>query len=149
MNQKTFSAKPADVERSWHIIDAKDQIVGKVAVEAARLLRGKHKPIFTPHIDTGDFVVIINADKVALGGSKATDKLDYRHSNYPGGLSSKPYGELRAENPRRLIEKAVGGMLPHTTLGRQQLTKLKVYAGPEHPHSAQKPSPYEITQVAQ
>jgi large subunit ribosomal protein L13 len=146
---RTYTPKPGEIERDWYVIDAQDVVLGRLASQAARLLRGKHKPSFAPHIDVGDFVVIINADKVALGGSKATDKLDYRHSNYPGGLSSKPYGELRAENPRRLIEKAVGGMLPHNTLGRQQLTKLKVYAGPEHPHSAQKPSPYEITQVAQ
>ena len=146
---RTYTPKPGEIERDWYVIDAQDVVLGRLASQAAKLLRGKHKPSFAPHIDTGDFVVIINADNVALGGSKATDKLDYRHSNYPGGLSSTSYGELREETPRRLIEKAVGGMLPHNTLGRQQLTKLKVYAGPDHPHSAQKPSPYEITQVAQ
>ena len=146
---KTFSAKPADVERSWHIIDAKDQIVGKVAVEAARLLRGKHKAIFTPHIDTGDFVVIINAEKVALSGAKREQKMDYRHSGYPGGLSATSYGALLETNPRRAVEKAVKGMLPHNKLGRAQSSKLKVYAGAEHPHAAQKPVPFTITQVAQ
>lgn len=146
---RTYTPKPGDVERQWHVIDATDVVLGRLASHAAKLLRGKHKPTFAPHVNSGDFVIVINANKVALSGSKPTDKLDYRHSNYPGGLSSTSYGELREENPRRLIEKAVGGMLPHNTLGRQQLTKLKVYSGPDHPHGAQQPQPYEITQVAQ
>ena len=146
---RTYTPKPGEVTREWLVIDATDVVLGRLASQAATLLRGKHKPVFAPHVDTGDFVIIINADKVALTGSKLEQKRDYRHSGYPGGLSSKTYGELLDSNPRRAIEKAVRGMLPHNKLGRQQITKLKVYSGPDHPHSAQKPKPYTITQVAQ
>jgi large subunit ribosomal protein L13 len=137
------------VTRQWHVIDATDVVLGRLASQTARLLRGKHKPIFAPHLDTGDFVIIVNASKVALTGNKRAGKLAHRHSGYPGGLTSTPYGELLDKRPERVVEKAVKGMLPHTTLGRQMASKLKVYAGPEHPHQAQSPVPYEITQVAQ
>ena len=146
---RTYTPKAGEIERQWHVIDAADVVLGRLASQTAQLLRGKHKPTFAPHVDTGDFVVIINAEKVALSGAKATDKLDYRHSGFPGGLSSTAYGDLRENDPRRMVEKAVKGMLPHNSLGRQQLSKLKVYAGPTHPHAAQNPQPYEITQVAQ
>jgi large subunit ribosomal protein L13 len=146
---RTYTPKAGEIERQWHVIDASDVVLGRLASQTAQLLRGKHKPTFAPHVDTGDFVVIINAEKVALSGAKATDKLDYRHSGFPGGLSSTAYGDLRENDPRRMVEKAVKGMLPHNSLGRQQLSKLKVYAGPTHPHAAQNPQPYEITQVAQ
>jgi len=124
-------------------------VVGRVASLIANILRGKHKPIFAPHMDTGDFVIIINAEKVALTGAKKKQKMDYRHSGYPGGIRATSYAELLESNPRRAVEKAVKGMLPHNKLGRQQLTKLKIYAGSEHPHAAQMPQPFEITQVAQ
>jgi large subunit ribosomal protein L13 len=146
---RTFTPKPGDIERRWHVIDASDVVLGRLATQSAVLLRGKHKPIFAPHIDTGDFVVIINAGKVALTGNKREQKLAYRHSGYPGGLRSVSYTELLDKNPQRAVEKAIRGMLPKNSLGRQMLSKLKVYAGPEHPHSAQKPVPFEITQVAQ
>lgn len=146
---RTYTPKPGETERQWHVIDATDVVLGRLASQTARLLRGKHKAVFAPHVDTGDFVIIVNAGKVALSGAKTTDKLDYRHSGFPGGLSATAYGELRDNDPRRLVEKAVKGMLPHNSLGRQQLKKLKVYAGPDHPHAAQQPQPYEITQVAQ
>jgi large subunit ribosomal protein L13 len=146
---KTFSAKAADVKRAWWVIDAADQHLGHVAVKAANLLRGKGKAIYTAHVDTGDFVVVINADKVALTGKKREQKFAYHHSGYPGGLSAKSYTELMVERPDRAVEKAVRGMLPHTTLGRAMIKKLKVYSGPNHPHAAQQPVPFEITQVAQ
>jgi large subunit ribosomal protein L13 len=146
---RTFTPKPGDIERRWHVIDASDVVLGRLATQSAVLLRGKHKPIFAPHIDTGDFVVIINAGKVALTGNKREQKLAYRHSGYPGGLRSVSYTELLDKNPQRAVEKAIRGMLPKNSLGRQMLSKLKVYAGPEHPHSAQKPVPFEIIQVAQ
>jgi large subunit ribosomal protein L13 len=146
---RTFSPKPSDVQRQWHLIDATDVVLGRLAAQAATLLRGKHKPIYAPHVDTGDFVIIINAEKVALTGSKREDKVEYRHSGFPGGIRATTYDVLLAKNPRRVIEKAVKGMLPHNSLGRQMLSKLKVYAGPEHPHQAQKPVPYTISQVAQ
>jgi large subunit ribosomal protein L13 len=146
---RTYSPKASDVTRQWYVIDANDVVLGRLAVQAATLLRGKHKPTFAPHVDTGDFVIIINADKVALTGSKREQKMEYRHSGYPGGLRATSYTELLAENPRRAVEKAVKGMLPHNKLGRQQIKKLKVYAGPEHPHKAQQPVDFEITQVAQ
>ena len=146
---RTYTPKPADIERRWHIIDANDVVLGRLATQAATLLRGKHKPIFAPHIDTGDFVIIINAGKVALTGSKRDQKIAYRHSGYPGGLKAVGYTELLEKNPRRAVEQAVRGMLPKNSLGRATLSKLKVYAGPEHPHEAQKPVPFEITQVAQ
>ncbi|HEU5417206.1 MAG TPA: 50S ribosomal protein L13 [Streptosporangiaceae bacterium] len=146
---RTFSPKAADIQRQWHVIDASDVVLGRLASQAATLLRGKHKPVFAPHVDTGDFVIIINAAKVALSGNKLQDKKAYRHSGYPGGLRSISYGELMAKSPERVVEKAVRGMLPKTTLGRQMLRKLKVYAGSEHPHQAQQPVPFEITQVEQ
>jgi large subunit ribosomal protein L13 len=131
------------------VIDATDVVLGRLASQTARLLRGKHKAIFAPHLDTGDFVIIVNASKVALTGNKRADKLAHRHSGFPGGLTSTPIGELMDKRPERVVEKAIKGMLPHNTLGRQMASKLKVYAGPEHPHQAQQPVPYEITQVAQ
>ena len=146
---RTFSPKPSDVDRQWYIIDATDVVLGRLASHIAVLLRGKHKPVFAPHMDMGDFVIVINAGKVALTGAKAQKKLAYRHSGFPGGLSSTNYTELLAKNPRRAVEKAVKGMLPHNKLSNAQITKLKVYAGPDHPHQAQQPIPFEISQVAQ
>jgi large subunit ribosomal protein L13 len=137
------------VNREWHVIDATDVVLGRLASQVAVLLRGKHKPIFAPHVDTGDFVIVINAEKIALTGQKLQQKMDYRHSGFPGGLRATSYVELLATNPRRAIEKAVKGMLPHNKLSDAQITKLKVYAGEVHPHSAQNPKPFEITQVAQ
>ncbi|NLT52981.1 MAG: 50S ribosomal protein L13 [Actinomycetales bacterium] len=146
---RTYTPKPGEIERRWHVIDATDVVLGRLASQAAVLLRGKHKPTFAPHVDTGDFVIIINAGKVALTGAKREQKKAYRHSGYPGGLRAVTYAELLEKNPARAVEKAVRGMLPKNTLSRQQLTKLKVYAGPEHPHAAQKPQPFQISQVAQ
>jgi large subunit ribosomal protein L13 len=144
----TYNPKPGDVSREWHVIDADDIVLGRLASTAAQLLRGKHKPTFAPHLDTGDFVIVVNADKVAVSPSKL-GQFRYRHSGYPGGLSRRTVGELLETKPERLVELAVKGMLPKTTLGRRQLKKLKVYRGPEHPHAAQRPQPYTITQVAQ
>ncbi len=146
---RTYSPKPADVTRKWHVIDANDIVLGRLAAQAATLLRGKHKPTFAPHIDGGDFVIIINAEKVALTGAKLTQKMDYRHSGYPGGLRATSYTQLLANDPQRAVEKAIKGMLPHNKLGRAQIKKLKVYAGSEHPHAAQQPQLFVITQVAQ
>lgn len=146
---RTYSPKPGDVNREWHVIDATDVVLGRLASQVAVLLRGKHKPIFAPHVDTGDFVIVINAEKIALTGQKLSQKMDYRHSGFPGGLRATNYVELLATNPRRAIEKAVKGMLPHNKLSDAQITKLKVYAGDVHPHAAQNPKPYEISQVAQ
>jgi large subunit ribosomal protein L13 len=146
---RTFTPKPGAVERRWHVIDATDVVLGRLASQTAQLLRGKHKPVFAPHTDTGDFVIVINASKISLSGNKLADKRAYRHSGYPGGIRSVAYSELMANSPRKAVEKAVKGMLPHNTLGRAQLKKLKVYAGPEHPHQAQQPTPYTIGQVAQ
>jgi large subunit ribosomal protein L13 len=146
---RTYTPRPGDVERQWHVIDATDIVLGRLASQTAQLLRGKHKAVFAPHVDTGDFVVIVNADKVALTGSKREQKKAYRHSGYPGGLRATTYTELLEKHPERAVEKAVRGMLPKNSLGRQMLRKLKVYAGPEHPHAAQKPQPYSIGQVAQ
>jgi large subunit ribosomal protein L13 len=145
----TYSPKPGDITHAWHVIDATDVVLGRLAAQAATLLRGKHKPMYAPHMDTGDFVVIVNAEKVAVTGNKRTDKLLYRHSGYPGGLRQRSVGEMLEKHPDRLVEKAIKGMLPKNRLGRAMGKKLKVYAGPEHPHSAQKPAPYEIHQVAQ
>ncbi len=145
----TYSPKPGEITRNWHVIDAEDVILGRLAVTAATLLRGKHKAQFAPHVDTGDFVIVVNASKVALTGNKRTDKLAYRHSGRPGGLKSISYGELLESDPRKAVERAVWGMLPKNKLSRQLIKKLKVYAGPEHPHTAQKPQPYQITQIAQ
>jgi large subunit ribosomal protein L13 len=149
MTVRTFSPKAADVQRQWHVIDASDIVLGRLASQAAILLRGKHKAIFAPHVDTGDFVIIVNAAKVALTGNKLADKRAYRHSGYPGGLRAVAYSDLMEKSPERAVTKAVKGMLPKNSLGRQMLSKLKVYAGPEHPHQAQKPVPYEITQISQ
>ena len=146
---RTFSPKAADVQRQWHVIDANDVVLGRLAAQVAVLLRGKHKPKFAPHVDTGDFVIVVNADKVALTGKKREQKFAYRHSGFPGGLTRQAVRRADGQAPDRAVEKAVRGMLPHNTLGRAMLKKLKVYAGPNHPHAAQQPVPFEITQVAQ
>jgi len=144
----TYSPKPGDITRQWHVIDANDVVLGRLASQAATLLRGKHKPQFAPHTDTGDFVVVINADKVAVTPSKLGD-FRYRHSGYPGGLSKRTVGELLETRPEKLVELAVKGMLPKNTIGRKQLTKLKIYSGPSHPHAAQNPQEFQIKQIAQ
>jgi large subunit ribosomal protein L13 len=146
---RTYTPKPGDIQRQWHVIDATDVVLGRLASQTATLLRGKHKPTFAPHVDAGDFVIIINAEKVALTGSKLEKKRAYRHSGYPGGLKSTSYAELLEKNPVRAVEKAIRGMLPKNKLAAQQMSKLKVYAGPEHPHGAQQPQTFEFTQVAQ
>jgi large subunit ribosomal protein L13 len=146
---RTYSPKPADIQREWHVIDATDVVLGRLAVQTANLLRGKHKAIFAPHVDTGDFVIIVNAEKVALTGDKPTKKLAYRHSGYPGGLSATPVGSLLEKDARKVVERAVWGMLPKNKLGRRMLKKLKVYSGPHHPHQAQQAKPFEISQVSQ
>lgn len=145
----TYSPKPGEIERHWHVIDAEGMTLGDLAVNAANLLRGKHKPQFAPHVDTGDFVVVVNASKIRLTGNKATAKMHVRHSGTPGGLKSEPYGELLAKKPRKAVELAVWGMLPKNRLSRQLIKKLKVYGGSEHPHAAQNPQPYEIVKIAQ
>jgi len=146
---RTFTPKPSDVDRTWVVVDASDVVLGRLASHVANLLRGKHKATYAAHVDTGDFVIVVNADKVALTGSKAEKKMAYHHSGYPGGLRATSYAELLATKPERAIEKAVTGMLPKTSLGRAQLRKLKVYRGAEHPHAAQQPQAFELTQVAQ
>jgi len=146
---RTFSPTPADIKRDWLVIDATDVVLGRLASHAAALLRGKHKATFAPHMDMGDHVIIVNADKVALTGSKLTQKMAYRHSGYPGGLTATAYADLLEKNPVRAVEKAVRGMLPKNTLGRAQMAKLKVYAGSEHPHQAQQPKTYTLDQIAQ
>ena len=146
---RTYTPKAGEAQREWLVIDATDVVLGRLASHAAALLRGKHKATFAPHVDMGDFVIVINADKVALTGQKLEQKKAYRHSGYPGGLTSVTYSELLEKNPVRAVEKAVRGMLPKNTLGRDQLSKLKVYRGAEHPHAAQKPKTYVFDQVAQ
>ncbi|VDR32978.1 50S ribosomal protein L13 [Arthrobacter agilis] len=146
---RTYTPKPGDISRQWHVIDATDVVLGRLASQTAILLRGKHKATFAPHMDMGDFVIIINAEKVALTGAKLEQKRAYRHSGYPGGLKSTSYVELLDKNPERAVEKAIRGMLPKNSLAAQQIGKLKVYRGAEHPHAAQQPTTYEITQVAQ
>ena len=141
---RTYTPRPGDVDRRWHVIDASDVVLGRLASQVAQLLRGKHKPVFAPHVDTGDFVVIINAEKVALTGSKREQKIAYRHSGYPGGLKAMGYTELLATKPTRAVEKAIAGMLPKNTLGRAMYRKLKVYKGSEHPHAAQQPQVLDI-----
>ncbi|MFY9587091.1 MAG: 50S ribosomal protein L13 [Actinomycetota bacterium] len=136
---KTFSPKPTDYQRAWWVLDADGQVLGRLAVEAARLLRGKHKPVFAPHADTGDYVVVINAKGVRLTGNKAEQKMHIRHSGYPGGIKQVPYSKLLAERPSIAVEKAVKGMLPHNRLGRAMFRKLRVYDGAEHPHESQNP----------
>jgi large subunit ribosomal protein L13 len=140
----TYSAKKGEVERAWYVIDAENKVLGKVASKVAAILRGKHKPVFTSHVDTGDFVVVINAKKVHLTGRKLTDKLYYRHSGYPGGLKAMSAEEMLKKKPENLIKHAVRGMLPKNKLGRKQLTKLKVYSSSDHPHKAQTPKALEI-----
>ena len=149
MTVRTFSPKAADIQRQWHVIDASDVVLGRLASHVAVLLRGKHKPIFAPHLDTGDFVIIVNASKVALTGNKRAQKVAYRHSGYPGGLKETGYEELLTKRPDRAVELAVRGMLPKNKLGRKIIKKLKVYAGPDHPHASQQPQPFQITQIAQ
>lgn len=146
---RTFSPKPTDIKRDWLVIDATDVVLGRLASHAAALLRGKHKPTFAPHMDMGDHVIIVNADKVALTGSKLTQKMAYRHSGYPGGLTATSYTDLLEKNPVRAVEMAIRGMLPKNTLGREQMAKLKVYVGSEHPHQAQQPKTYTLDQIAQ
>ena len=141
---KTMSAKPAEVERAWHIVDAENQIVGRLSSQIAAILRGKHKPSFTPHVDCGDFVIVINADKVRFTGDKENDKEYFRHTGYPGGGRVRTPAEVRVKKPTFMVQNAVKGMLPKGALGRQMLTKLKVYAGSEHPHGAQQPTPLEF-----
>lgn len=146
---RTYSPKPGDITRQWHVIDATDVRLGQLAVATANLLRGKHKPQFAPNADTGDFVIIINAEKISLSGNKRTNKLTYRHSGYPGGLTATPIGTVLDKDARKAVEKAVWGMLPKNRLGRQIIKKLKVYPGPTHPHQAQQATPFEITQISQ
>ena len=146
---RTYSPKASELRHEWFVIDATDVVLGRLAAHAAALLRGKHKPTFAAHMDNGDFVVIINADKVALTGSKLANKKAYRHSGYPGGLTATTYAELLDKNPERAVEKAIKGMLPKNSLGEQQLSKLKVYKGENHPHQAQQPKTFVIDQIAQ
>ena len=141
---KTFSAKPETVKRDWFVIDAENKVLGRLATEVARRLRGKHKPEYTPHVDTGDYIVIINADKIAVTGNKEQNKMYHHHTGYPGGLKSMTLEKLREKAPERIIEKAVKGMLPKNPLGRAMFAKLKVFAGSEHAHTAQQPQPLEI-----
>jgi large subunit ribosomal protein L13 len=141
---KTFSAKPAEVKRDWFVVDADGKTLGRLATEIARRLRGKHKPVYTPHVDTGDYIVVINADKVRVTGRKETDKVYYKHSGFIGGMKSITLDKLRAKAPERIIETAVKGMLPKNPLGRAMYRKLKVYAGPNHDHAAQQPKPLDI-----
>lgn len=146
---RTYSPKPGDVTRAWHVIDAEDVVLGRLATQVATLLRGKHKPIYAPHMDTGDFVIVVNAEKVALTGHKREQAFVYNHSGYPAGLRARSFGEMLDSQPARLVEKSIKGMLPKNRLGRAVGSKLKVYAGPDHPHAAQQPQPFEITKVSQ
>lgn len=141
---KTFSAKPAEVRREWHVIDASDKVLGRLAAEIARYLRGKHKPEYTPHVDTGDYIVVVNAEKVHVTGRKSTDKMYHWHTGHPGGIKSRTFAQMRDSHPERIIETAVKGMLPRNPLGRAMFKKLHVYAGPEHKHQAQQPKPLDI-----
>jgi large subunit ribosomal protein L13 len=142
---KTYNAKPGEIAREWYLVDAEGKTLGRLATRLADVLRGKGKPQYTPHVDTGDFVVVVNAEKIAVTGNKLDDKMYYRHSGYPGGLRERPLREQLARRPEEVLRKAVKGMLPRNRLARQQLTKLKIYAGPEHPHDAQAPKPLEVT----
>ena len=146
---RTYSPKASELSHEWLVIDATDLVLGRLASQAATLLRGKHKPTFANHMDNGDFVIIINAEKVALTGSKLTQKMAYRHSGYPGGLTATSYAELLEKSPEKAVEKAIRGMLPKNSLGDQMLKKLKVYSGSEHPHEAQQPKTFVIDQIAQ
>ncbi len=145
----TYTPKPGENARNWLVIDAEDIILGRLASQVATLLRGKHKPTFAPHMDGGDFVVVVNASKIALSGNKRADSMRYSHSGNPGGLKEIAVGDLLKRDPRKAVERAVWGMLPKNKLSRQLISKLKVYGGPEHPHAAQKPQAFEITQIAQ
>ena len=145
--QKTFTPKPADLSREWLVVDATDVPLGRLASAVAQLLRGKHKPTFAPHVDGGDYVVVVNAEKVAVTGNKAVDKMYYRHSGFPGGLRELNFTQMRERYPERIIEAAVKGMTPKNRLGRQTLSKLRVYAGPDHPHAAQNPRVYDVRKV--
>ena len=145
---RTYSPKPSDVQRAWHVVDADGLVLGRMATEVARVLRGKHKPMFAPHLDTGDHVIVVNAAKVVLTADKAADKVFYRHSGYPGGLRQRTYAELLATRPQEVVRRAVRGMLPKGRLGRKMVRKLKVYAGPNHPHAAQLPQPLTLTGAA-
>jgi large subunit ribosomal protein L13 len=144
---RTYSPKASEITRTWHVIDAEGLVLGRVATEAARLLRGKHKPTFTPHIDTGDFVIIVNADKVVLTSNKAEQKRYWRHSGYPGGIRSTSWADLLEKNPITLVSNAVKGMIPHTRLGRAQFGKLFIYTGPTHPHAAQQPQQFDTSGI--
>ncbi len=144
---RTYSPKASEIERSWFVVDATDLVLGRMSTEVARILRGKHKPMFVPHLDVGDHVIIVNADKVVLTNGKADSKIVYRHSGYPGGLKEETYGSFLARKPSDAIRKTVKGMLPSNRLGNQMLTKLKVYAGPDHPHAAQMPQPLVLDQA--
>lgn len=146
---RTYSPKASEVTHAWHVIDAEDVVLGRLATQAAMLLRGKHKPTYAPHMDTGDFVIVVNAEKVALTGNKRDQEFQYRHSGYPGGLRKQSFGEVLEKHPERLLEKAIKGMLPKNKLGRAMGKKLKVYAGPNHPHQAQNPQPFEINAKAE
>jgi large subunit ribosomal protein L13 len=141
---KTFSAKSHEVERDWYIVDVAGKTLGRVATEIARRLRGKHKPVYTPHVDTGDYIVVVNAEKIGITGKKSAQKMYYRHSGYPGGIKEISFEKLIIRNPKMVLEKAVKGMLPKGSLGRDMFTKLKVYAGNEHPHAAQQPKILDI-----
>lgn len=141
---KTISAKKEDLKRDWYVVDAEDKVLGRLASRVAAVLRGKHKPIFTPHVDTGDFVVVVNADKIRVTGSKLTDEVYYHHTGYPDGLRSKTMGKFLKEKPEEFVRSSIRGMLPKNKLGRAMLKKLKIYRGPEHPHEAQEPKPLEI-----
>ena len=141
---RTFSPKPSDIQRAWHVVDAEGLVLGRMSTEVARLLRGKHKPIFARHIDTGDHVIVVNAAKVVLTSNKAETKVAYRHSGYPGGLKQRTYKEIMADRPEQAVRQAVRGMLPKGPLGRQMIKKLKVYSGPDHPHVAQMPQAMSI-----
>ena len=145
---RTYSTKPSDIERVWYVVDAEDVVLGRLATEVARVLRGKHRPVFAPHLDTGDHVIVVNASKVVLSANKAEQSFAYRHSGYPGSLRATSYAELRQTKPTELVRRSVKGMLPKGPLGRKMLTKLKVYAGPEHPHAAQTPRPLELPATA-
>lgn len=148
MSNATYSPKKGEIDRAWHVVDADGVTLGRLGTQVARLLTGKHKPTWAPHIDTGDFVVVVNAEKVVLTGKKEQDKVYYRSTTRPGSLKSETAGERRKKYPERLVESAVWGMLPKNRLGRKQYTKLKVYAGPEHPHEAQQPKPYVVEKTA-
>jgi large subunit ribosomal protein L13 len=141
---RTYTPRPADIQPTWYVVDAEDMILGRLSTRVAHILRGKHKPTFAPHVDMGDFVIVVNAAKVRLTGKKGEQSLAHRHSGFPGGLKSVPFARLLAERPEKLVERSIRGMLPNNTIGRAQMNKLKVYAGPEHPHAAQKPTPLPL-----